>query len=414
MQGVEARAGRSKVLLLADDINERGGIRTRVLGEISAVSDHSDILLVVKTCARNLHIIQRTRDEIRASYQGTRTVFVPFLPHQDLPILKELFTAANCLLLFLVGLVLSHSWRPDSIYSHNMECSSSALALGRLLGLPMTADLHGDEVEENVANNGWRKGGFRNRIWRRWLKQVIVRSPLAVCVSERHKRHLEGAYGRLKPSIVIPCCISASCFPADEDLNEARKDLAFANHDYALLYCGSAFKYQMLDEMVRLFRKLRSDGENCAILLLISDAGSLGAVRRMFTDSELSSVRMKSVAHESVIAYAHLADIALLFREDTLFNNISSPTKFAEYLCAGLPVLMTQGIGDYSDIVKQQNIGSIVDLPRLSEPGYATGIVRELMAKGPFKERCREYFLGNLAWNSYQEPLLRAFSVGKG
>ena len=170
----------------------------------------------------------------------------------------------------------------------------------------------------------------------------------------------------------------------------------------------------MIDEMVRLFRKLRSDGENCTILLLISDAGSLGEVRRMFTDSEMSSVRMRSVEHESVLAYARFTDIALLFREDTLINNISSPTKFAEYLCAGLPVLMTQGIGDYSDIVKEQSVGSIIDLSRLSEPGYGKGIVRELMARGPLKERCKEYVLGNLAWDSYEEPLLRAFSPGKG
>ena len=47
-------------------------------------------------------------------------------------------------------------------------------------------------------------------------------------------------------------------------------------------------------------------------------------------------------------------------------NAVSSPIKFGEYLAAGVPVLISHGVGDTEDIVKKHNVGIVVE--GLTEP----------------------------------------------
>jgi len=43
-------------------------------------------------------------------------------------------------------------------------------------------------------------------------------------------------------------------------------------------------------------------------------------------------------------------------------NRVSSPVKFAEYCLCGLPVIITDNVGDYSGYVRSYKLGHIVDL----------------------------------------------------
>jgi hypothetical protein len=54
-----------------------------------------------------------------------------------------------------------------------------------------------------------------------------------------------------------------------------------------------------------------------------------------------------------------IADYGILIREQSVTNQVASPVKFAEYLACGLQVLISEGIGDFTDFVKQQNCGKI-------------------------------------------------------
>jgi glycosyltransferase involved in cell wall biosynthesis len=48
-------------------------------------------------------------------------------------------------------------------------------------------------------------------------------------------------------------------------------------------------------------------------------------------------------------------------RHDTIVNNVASPVKVGEYLACGLPVVLTRGIGDYSDTLPAAGIGMLLD-----------------------------------------------------
>lgn len=60
-------------------------------------------------------------------------------------------------------------------------------------------------------------------------------------------------------------------------------------------------------------------------------------------------------------AFLNAADLGIILRDNVMTNRVASPTKLGEYLLAGLPVLASDHIGDYSDFIRRHNLGFIVD-----------------------------------------------------
>lgn len=101
------------------------------------------------------------------------------------------------------------------------------------------------------------------------------------------------------------------------------------------------------------------------------------------------------------------ADLAVLIREDHPLNEVACPTKFAEYVMCGLPVLITEGLGDLSELVQRKKLGIVMkdekDFTALDEP-LAT--LRMKAASSSWRLRTAEVGRERFAWNHYA-PLLR-------
>ena len=79
--------------------------------------------------------------------------------------------------------------------------------------------------------------------------------------------------------------------------------------------------------------------------------------------------------HQEVPIVLSACDMGILIREDSVTNRVASPTKFAEYLSAGLQVIITNNIGDYSDFVKVHQCGIIANgkpLPNIQNVDFTT------------------------------------------
>ena len=66
------------------------------------------------------------------------------------------------------------------------------------------------------------------------------------------------------------------------------------------------------------------------------------------------------MSHDEVARWAAAADAGLLLRESNIINRVASPTKFAEYLSVGIPVLITDSLADFARIVEEDQVGRVV------------------------------------------------------
>jgi len=55
------------------------------------------------------------------------------------------------------------------------------------------------------------------------------------------------------------------------------------------------------------------------------------------------------------------ADVAVLWREDNVVNHVASPVKFAEYVCCGLPVIVSQSVSGAARFVEEGHPGLVID-----------------------------------------------------
>jgi glycosyltransferase involved in cell wall biosynthesis len=72
-------------------------------------------------------------------------------------------------------------------------------------------------------------------------------------------------------------------------------------------------------------------------------------------------VRIKFVSRLQVPDYLTASDAGIFFIKPTFSKTASSPTKHAEFLGCGLPLVCNSQIGDLDQIVKESDTGVIVE-----------------------------------------------------
>jgi glycosyltransferase involved in cell wall biosynthesis len=72
-----------------------------------------------------------------------------------------------------------------------------------------------------------------------------------------------------------------------------------------------------------------------------------------------SDYTVLSVAPHDVSSYLSAGDAGLAFIKACFSKLASSPTKYAEYLGCGLPIIINAGVGD-SDTLIDENVGVLV------------------------------------------------------
>ena len=188
-------------------------------------------------------------------------------------------------------------------------------------------------------------------------RKVVTQSDYRIAVSNKLVHYWQRMYGyREGDEMVIPC--SLSNFNEKENSTQIPSLLSdLESEDILLIFSGSAFgwhSFETLSESLELF--LTSD-ERVKILFLSKEQTVIKQLMEKYPDR----IYRKWVNPDEVNGYLQLGDYGLLIREESVTNSVASPVKFAEYLIAGLNVIISPNIGDYSEFVKEHTCGFIMN-----------------------------------------------------
>lgn len=93
-----------------------------------------------------------------------------------------------------------------------------------------------------------------------------------------------------------------------------------------------------------------------------------------------------SVPHAQVPRYLSAADLAFALVRMAPSRRFCSPVKVGEYLASGLPMVITEGIGEDSDIVRDHDAGAVIDLGEVAIDA-AIRRIRGILAEPGHRER---------------------------
>jgi len=282
--------------------------------------------------------------------------------------------------LFLLGLaILPYLTRRRLVFhARTLHVADAALRLKRFLPrLRVIAELEGDlqsELLYSIDRNREAHGRCLDRRMRRHFhatERVLRYSDAVLCVSSRLK-HVLAERHRLPTSrrdqiVVFPTLVSASRFYFDEvNRTQVRRDLGLGNR-YVVAYAGNlATPWQLPGETVDLFCMIRRSRPDASFLILAPDPDHefiLPHLRR--AGLVTGDYQLRSVPYGNMPGMLAAADVGVVLREKHLMNEVASPGKVGEYLLSGLPVIMTESVGEYPAQLSGNNMALV--LPDLSQ-----------------------------------------------
>jgi glycosyltransferase involved in cell wall biosynthesis len=290
------------------------------------------------------------------------------------------------------------------LHAEALYCMRLARMLGpRCTNVRIVFDIHGISPEEE-AMTGASSG--RVRAIEQLEREAILSAHMNIFVSRQMVKHYAAKYELPPvPHLVIPCCVESRFF-TDAALPGG---VRLPSDRFILTYAGTMAAWQCVEQMLSLFQGLQAQ-DRSLFLLLLTPAGDHEKVREAALAAGIpdEAYLVEEVPHDEVPACLQHADLGLLLRRDHPVNRVSSPTKFAEYLASGLPVLMTDSVGDYSADTLAEGLGLVVSWEDVAAPEISDEVLARVAAflrdvrthRDTWRDRCRAYARSHLYWET--------------
>jgi len=323
------------LVLSYGDLAYPGGYRTRVLGELQSLDRTTDPNPFLLVFDRNPSAFEKSFDLD--------------IPHKAIP--------RSAVMRFYSAMAeISRGQRFRIVHAHNLYSAALALSARRRYRYKVVLDYHGRIPEEYVFLG---KGGGSSRKALELLESWCVRrADHIIAVSQKLAEYLIGRYRILPNKVsVIPCCTDASSFKWDPDERDAVRQSMNFGTKFVCTHLGSFSHWYDPDLMLRVFKQisLRTDAH-----LMVVTADAKEAAEYLSKHLSQDQFTVRSAAHSEVPGLLNASDIGLLLLRQSPNIETSSPVKFAEYLNCGLPVLITDRVGDYSGMTVKHGVGAIV------------------------------------------------------
>jgi glycosyltransferase involved in cell wall biosynthesis len=282
--------------------------------------------------------------------------------------------------------------RIGMIHARSHIPAAIALALKKRLGTKMIFDLRGLMAEEYVDAKHWREDSLPYRMTKSTERRIFAATDAVVTLTDRIWpiiREWEGLRGRDVHHTVVPCCVDLSRFRFSEEDRARRREELGLGDKFTFVYSGSLDGWYLTEEMADFFAVFRRQRPDSHLLWLIN--GSHERVRQLMKDRNVpaDNFSVLSVPARVVGSYLCAADAGLSFNKHCFSKLASSPTKNAEYLACGLPLIMNAGIGDSDALINQWKAGVLFEDFNENEYARIGTLIEEMAGRPGTKEHTR-------------------------
>jgi len=305
-----------------------------------------------------------------------------------LPTITRLFN--NALYNKIIGLLLLIITKPDLIITRSLYALPFLYLIKRKRPqCRLIYDARGAAAAEVKEYGG--KDSANSKLLAEFEKQMLSICDHIFTVSIKLSQYFKNKYDIKSHLSTIPCCISSGSIIDDHHVTEAQleRNKLFPQYKTIFIYAGSLSVWNLPKVFIQTVNSILKDPENALIILSheLSKTKSLGI-------NDKPNLILKSVNQSEVKKHLALADYGLLLRDKNITNNVACPSKFGEYLGAGLDVIISKNIGDLSEFVVKNNCGQIIDEIELKNLHSIQEVKRKYNIK-----LAEKYFLRNSSIN---------------
>lgn len=236
-------------------------------------------------------------------------------------------------------------------------------------------DIRGFFPEEYTDAGTWKENGSIYKTVKK-VEKILLRESDGFVVLTEKARHIlfpestktgYDKYGR--PVEVIPCCIDKNRYESAEILSrEAIRSELGIKDKRVFIYVGSFGSWYLSEEITDFFAQAKIQTPNSFFIILTKNDHEKITQMLLKKGLENTNFLVKSVSPDEVPKYLKASDAAICFIKACYSKQSSSPTKIAEYLGGGLPIISNSGVGDLDELIEKNNVGII--LQNLEKENY--------------------------------------------
>lgn len=192
------------------------------------------------------------------------------------------------------------------------------------------------------------------------LNKTISKVDGVTTVSDALRTLLIETAGATAECAVVPCCVS-TVVPGDRR-EELRSSWGVGKDEIVVVYSGTTAAYQHLEDLTIPFMKALMEADSKIRLAFFSS--QIDKITMMLQNAglDIERVLLKKFRQDEVGSALSACDAGILIRKPTLVNRVANPVKIAEYLAAGLPIIIEKGVGGVADEMFSKGILKAVTL----------------------------------------------------
>jgi len=255
--------------------------------------------------------------------------------------------------------------RIDIIHARSYLPSIIGFVLKLILRVRLIFDMRGFLADEYADANIISENGIIFKLMKMIEKRLILSADEVIVLTEKAAeiiRDLPYIKGKKVSITVIPCCADLNKFkliPAKRR-RELLREYELEDR-FILIHAGSVGPWYKLGEMIDFFSALKQRLPRAHFLLLSNSNHdqifeAIASRRLNREDFTIMKVSLDTVA--DFISIAH-SGVCLI--KPTFSKKASSPTKVAECLACGRPIVINSGIGDSEQFIKGNRTGVVLN-----------------------------------------------------
>ena len=359
-----ARSGRPLVFYISyDGMGEPLG-RSQVLAYLFRLAPDHDITLF------SFEKADADREALASELQHHGIVWHPLSYHKRPPVLSTLIDAIRGSLALRAA---ARRRRPDIVHVRSYVPALIALWARRWTSGELLFDMRGFWVDERVEGGVWPSDRLAYRLLfsvAKWCERRFFQRASAV-VTLTHAsvpRIRELLADSAREVVVIPTCVDLDSFRLGEQRSQGPW----------ITWCGSIGTWYRFDLVPRL-------AEAVALPLQV-------ITRQTELATEIldgAPAKLVTLPPHQVPTVLRAGDIGVSLCVSSASKIASAPTRFAEYLATGMPVVVSPGIGDLVEIVERHRVGVVLCGDDTAAFEHAAEQLHALLAESDLPERCR-------------------------
>lgn len=318
----------------------------------------------------------------------------------------------NILYCSILTFIITARLKINIIHAQNLMAGFICALIKKIFSsnVKLIFDYHGVVPEEYLDFFPKDHLGYRCR--KVMEKFTIHNADHIICVSNAFKEYLASNFTVLPNSIsVMPSCVGKN-FLSDDAISKSELKRKLGLDDkIVLVYSGNIGQWHSENQILSLCKNIVDRFPNVFIFFMIADSASKIQLSQKMISMGFArgSYNILNLAHEDVKYLLIASDIALLIRKKSVVNHVASPTKFAEYLATGLPVLLSAGIGDTAKIILDHNVGVLCDEKNKDSIYASFKSILELSKAAGTKHRCIKIASDYFNWDNYGDHLIDTY-----